>query len=248
MSGHSKWSTIKRQKGVADTKRGQTFTKIANAITVAVREGASGDPATNFRLRLVVEQARAVNMPKENIGRAIDRGLGKGGSGGQLESVIYEGYGPGKTALMVEAVTDNRNRTNAEIRGLIERAGGSFASPGAVSWMFADEGVIALVKGGKSFEEIFEMAVAAGATDVDDIGDAVLVYTKANELEKVKNALLKVGLAVESAEVAKKPSTVVEISDAETAKKLLALMEKLEQHNDVQKVWSNFDISEGLPS
>src|SRR3990172_3240344 len=161
MSGHSKWSQIKRQKGAADVKRGQTFTKMANAITIAVREGGGGDPSSNFKLRLAIEQAKAVNMPKENIQRAIDRGLGPSASSGlgQLESVVYEGYGPGKVAIIVEATTDNKNRTTAEIKGVIEHAGGTFVSPGAVSWIFAEEGVITVAKDGKSFDEIFASAV-----------------------------------------------------------------------------------------
>lgn len=246
MSGHSKWSQIKRQKGAADIKRGQTFTKMANAITIAVREGGGGDPASNFRLRLTIEQARSVNMPKENIKRAIERGLGKGAAGAQIESVNYEGYGPGKVALLISAVTDNRNRTTAEIKGVMEHSGGTFASVGAVSWMFTDEGVITVLKNGKSFNEVFDLAVEAGAEDVEEAGDSVLVYTKASELESVKNSLVERELKVETAELAKKPTNIVAITDSEVAKKILALMEKLEALDDVQKVWSNFDIADEL--
>ena len=248
MSGHSKWSTIKRQKGATDIKRGQVFTKLGNAITIAVREGGGGDPASNFKLRLAMEQARAANMPKENIQRAIDRGLGPStGSGlGQLESVVYEGYGPGKAALIIEATTDNKNRTTAEIKGVIEHAGGTFVSPGAVSWMFSEEGVIVTSKNGKSFDEIFDLAVEAGAEDVDEAQDNVIIYTKAGGLEAVKKALTDKGLTVESAEIAKKATTIVSITDAETAKKILNLMEKLEGLDDVQKVSSNFDIADEI--
>ena len=248
MSGHSKWSTIKRQKGAADAKRGQVFTKVGNAITIAVREGGGGDPASNFKLRLVIDQARGVNMPKENIARAIDRGLGKGGAGGQLESVVYEGYGPGKVALIVEATTDNKNRTTAEVRNVIEKAGGSFVSPGTVSWMFSDEGFINVAKNDKSFEEIFDLAVVAGAEDVVDSGDSVEVYTKHADLESVKKNLIEKGLMPISAEICKKPATIVEITDSETAQKILELMEKLENLDDVAKVWSNFDIADHLLS
>ena len=244
MSGHSKWIQIKRQKGAADIKRGQTFTKMANAITIAVREGASGDPATNFRLRLATEQARAVNMPKDNIERAVERGLGKGGGAGQLESVTYEGYGPGKVALLVQAATDNRNRTTSEVKGIIERLGGSFVSPGAVSWMFSDEGVVNVSKDGKSFDQIFEMAVETGASDVEESGNEVIIYTKPNEVEQVKRALADKGLKVGSVEIAKKPTTTVQITEGEVAKKILSLMEKLEELDDVVKVWSNFDIAD----
>lgn len=243
MSGHSKWSQIKRQKGVADVKRGATFTKMANAITVATREGGGGDPVSNFKLRLVIEGARAVNMPKDNIQRAIDRGLGKG-SEGALEAVTYEGYGPGKVALVIEAVTDNKNRTTPEVRSVLEKSGGSFVTPGTVSWMFRDSGLITLVKSGKSFDELFEAAVDAGADDVEDSGDMVGIYTKPNELDKVKNALLEKGLAIESAELAKRATTTVEVSDPEAQKKIFDVLERLEDLDDVQKVWANFNIVE----
>lgn len=245
MSGHSKWSTIKRQKGAADAKRGQMFTKLANAITISVKEGGGGDPASNFKLRLMIDQARVVNMPNVNIERAVDRGLGKGG-GAVLETVTYEGYAPGKVALIVEAATDNKNRTTPEVRGTIEKAGGTFASPGAVSWMFTDVGLITLAKADKSFDEVFEMAVEAGADDVEDMGDLVEVYTKPADVEKIKNALLEKGFAAQSAEIFKKPTTTVPITDADSAKKILGLIEKIEELDDVQKVYANFDIPDNL--
>jgi len=231
---------------VADVKRGQAFTKLGNAITIAVREGGGGDPVSNFKLRLAIDQARAVNMPKENIQRAIDRGLGKGGGGGQLESVAYEGYGPGKVGLIVEATTDNRNRALSEIRGVIEKSGGTFASLGAVSWMFKDQGLITVPRDGKSVDEIFEMAAEAGAEDVEEAGDLVEVYTKPTEIETVRRALLEKGLKAGSVELVKKPTTTVEIADPETAKKVLSLIEKLEELDDVQKVYSNFDIPDEI--
>lgn len=245
MSGHSKWSQIKRQKGTADVKRGQTFTKLGNAITIAVREGGGGDPASNFKLRLAMDTARAANMPKENMQRAIDRGLGKGGAG-VLESVVYEGYGPGKVALVIEATTDNKNRTTAEVRSLIERSGGSFVSPGTVSWMFSDEGVVVVPKGDKSMDEFLDLAVEAGAEDVAEVGDMVEVYTKPNTLESVKAVLLEKGLDVLSAEISKKIANTVEINDGQVAKRILDLMGKLEDLDDVLKVHSNFDIVEGV--
>lgn len=245
MSGHSKWSTIKRQKGEVDAKRGQVFTKVGNAITIAVREGGGGDPASNFKLRLAMDQAKSVNMPKENIQRAIDRGSGKAG-GGQLEAVVYEAYGPSKVALVIEATTDNKNRTISEVKSLIERTGGTFVSPGTVSWMFVEEGMIVVPKDGKTFEEIFDMAAEAGAEDVIDAGDLVEVYTKPNTIEAVKKILIEKGLNPTSAEISKKPSTTVQISDVDAAKKILDLMQKLEDLDDVQKVWSNFDISDEL--
>jgi len=245
VSGHSKWSTIKRQKGVNDAKRGAIFTKLGNAITIAVREGGGGDPASNFKLRLVMDTARGVNMPKENIQRAVDRGLGKGDAAA-YESVVYEGYGPGKAALVIEAATDNKNRTTPEIKSTIERNGGTFASPGAVSWMFADVGMIVLPKNGKTLDEIFEAAVEAGADDVEDSGDSVEIYTKSADVEKVKNALIEKGLEVQGAEIYKKATTTVEITERETAQKILNLIEKLEDLDDVQKVYSNFNMPDNL--
>lgn len=245
MSGHSKWSTIKRQKGANDAKRGAAFTKIANAITVAVKEGGGGDPASNIKLRLTMDQARAANMPKDNIQRAVDRGLGKGGAAA-IETVTYEGYAPGKVALLIEAATDNRNRTLPEVRGTLEKNGGTFASPGAVGWMFEDAGLVLLPKSGKSFDEIFEIAALSGAEDVEDSGDLVEVYTKPVDVDKVRSALIEKGLVIQSAEIFKKPTTTVEITDADSAKKVLGLIEKLEDLDDVQKVYANFDIPDNL--
>lgn len=247
MSGHSKWSTIKRQKGVTDAKRSQAFTKMANAITIAVREGGGGDPASNFKLRLAIEAARAVNVPKDNIQRSIDRGLGKGGVAA-LETVVYEGYGPSKVAIIVEAATDNKNRTTPEIRGTIEKNGGTFASPGAVSWCFVDVGMITISKDSKSFDDVFEAAVEAGADDVEDSGDSVEVYTKPHDVEKVKNALAGKGFTIQGAELFKKPTTLVSISERAQAEKVLAFVEKLEDLEAVQKVYSNFDIPDNLLS
>ncbi|HSX18758.1 MAG TPA: YebC/PmpR family DNA-binding transcriptional regulator [Candidatus Saccharimonadales bacterium] len=247
MSGHSKWSTIKRQKGTADAKRAQAFTKLAMALTIAVREGGGGDPASNFKLRLIMDQARAANMPKDNIARAIDRGIGKGG-GGELMSTVYEGYGPGKVALIVEAATDNKNRTTGEVKNIIEKSGGSFVNPGTVSWMFTEEGIITVPKGDRSMDEFLDLAIEAGAEDVADSGDMVEIYTKPNTLEGVKRVLTQKGLEIQNAEISKRATTTVEINDAETAKRVLDLMEKLEDNDDVAKVHSNFDIPENLMS
>lgn len=245
MSGHSKWSTIKRQKGAADAKRGATFTKIGNAITIAVREGGGGDPGSNFKLRLVVDQARAVNMPKENIQRAIDRGLGKGDTTA-LETVSYEGYAPGKVALIIEAATDNKNRTTPEIKSLLEKSGGTFAAQGAVSWMFKDCGLVVVAKREKTFDEIFEASVEAGAQDVEDADDVVEIYTKPSELEIVKRVLEQKGISVQSAELIKKPSTFTEVSDSDLAQRVIGVIEKLEDHDDVQKVWSNLELPQDV--
>ena len=245
MSGHSKWSTIKRKKGVADAKRGQVFTKLANAVTIAVREGGGGDQSSNFKLRLAIDQAKSANMPKDNIERAIDRGLGQG-AGGQIESVAYEGYGPGKIAFIAQVTTDNRNRASSQLKGVVERTGGHFASLGAVSWMFEDTGLIVVGKGAKTADEIFEIAADSGAQDIEDVDDAVEIYTKPNELDKVRVALSEAGLNIQSAELYKKPTQTVKIKDVETAGKVLAFIEKLEDLDAVQKVYSNFDIPEDL--
>ena len=245
MSGHSKWSTIKRKKGVADAKRGQVFTKLANAVTIAVREGGGGDPASNFKLRLATDQAKAANMPKENVLRAIDRGLGKG-AGGQLESVAYEGYGPAKIAFIAQITTDNRNRASSQLKGVVERAGGHLASLGAVSWMFEDVGLIVVEKDAKTTDEIFEIAADTRAEDIEDAGDSVEIFTKPNELDKVRSALSASGLNIQSAELYKKPTQTVKIEDAESAKKVLEFVEKIEDLDDVQKVYSNFDIPDSL--
>lgn len=241
MSGHSKWSQIKRQKGVADVKRGATFTKLANAITIATREGGGGDPASNFKLRLIIEQARAANMPKDNIQRAIDRGLGKGGAD-QLESVVYEAYAPSKVALIIEAATDNKNRTTATIKSTIEKNGGTFVAQGAIAWMFEDKGLIVVKKTGKSFELIFDLGVEAGADDVEDLGDVAEVYTRPAGLELVKKALEVKGLVIQSAELTKKPTTMQAVRDEDKTNSVIAFIEKLEDLDDVQKVWSNADI------
>ena len=245
MSGHSKWPTIKRQKGVNDAKRGQVFTKLAGTVTIATKEGGGGDPASNFKLRLAMDQAKLANMPKENIERAIERGLGRAGAVA-LDTVTYEGYATGKVALVVEVATDNRNRITPQVRGAIEKAGGTFASPGAVSWMFKEQGLVTLQKEGKTFDEIFEAAVEAGAEDVEDAGDVVEVFTKPSEVEKVKNVLAGKGLTVQSAEIFKKPTTVQAVADANMARKVLALIEKLEDLEDVQKVYANFDIADEI--
>lgn len=247
MSGHSKWSQIKRQKGVADVKRGQTFTKLGNAITIVTREGG-GDPASNFKLRLAIDQARAANMPKENIERAIERGLGKGGAGSQLESVTYEAYGPGKVGLIIEATTDNKNRTISDIKKVIDLGGGTMVSPGTIAWMFSDNGLVTVAKDGKTYDEIFETAVDAGAEDVEEAGGVVEVYTKPNELDRVKNQLTEKGLVVESAELFKKPTTTVAVGEAEVAKKVLGIVERLENLDDVARVYANFDIADELLS
>jgi YebC/PmpR family DNA-binding regulatory protein len=249
MSGHSKWSTIKRQKGVADIKRGQTFTKIANAITIATKLGGSGDPNANPRLRMTLETAKTVNMPNENIKRAIERGLGKGKEA--LEEVTYEGFGPGQVAFIVEGVTDNRLRTNQEIRAIFERNGGALAGQGAVSYMFEKKGEIRVQNSeSKDKDEVMLELIDMGAEDVEDYEEEgvqkFLVYTEATRVAEVGTKITQNGYIIENQELVMRPNTTQAINDKELAQKVIAFAEKLEENDDVQKVYANFDIPEGL--
>ncbi|OGD86169.1 hypothetical protein A2Z23_02235 [Candidatus Curtissbacteria bacterium RBG_16_39_7] len=245
MSGHSKWSQIKRQKTSTDVKRGQLFSKLASAITIAAKEGGSGDPQTNFKLRMVLEQAKAVNMPKENIQRAIERGLGKGDAGIILEEVVYEGFGPGGIAIIAEATTDNRNRANSEIKKVLELAGGRLAGSNSVLWGFEKKGMI-MVKSDKSFDESFMVAAEAGAEDLEEAGNVFEIYTKIEDLEKVKKNLIDRGFKIVTSELTLKPTDIVKITDLNLAQKVLTLMDKLDELDFVQKVYSNFDIPDKL--
>lgn len=252
MSGHSKWSTIKRSKGLADAKRGQVFTKLALAITLAVKLGSSGDPGSNPRLRLALDQAKSANMPKGNIERAIEKGLGKGKEA--LEEVFYEGFGPttskGKVAFLVEGVTDNKLRTNAEIKNLFDRSGGAVAGQGSVAYMFDKKGEI-IVKGrGLSVEEEILEIIDCGAEDVEDFEEdgvrKYLIYTNPTSVGEVSNKVVQLTHSVESADVIFKPNATVSITDSEEVKKVIRFAEKLEDHPDVQKVYSNFEIAEEI--
>lgn len=245
MSGHSKWSTIKRSKGVADAKRGQAFTKISNVVTLAVKLGGSGDPGTNPRLRLALEQAKEVNMPKDNINRAIERGLGKGKEA--LEEVVYEGFGPGQVAFYVEGVTDNRLRTNQEIINMFNRSGGRLAS---VAYMFEKKGQIKIKgKGGSAEDEMLEL-IDLGADDVEPLDDEdtqrYLVYTEGSELNTMSTKITQANFTVESQDLIMKPKTLHQITDIEVARKVLDFTDKLEEHDDIQKVFANFDISDEI--
>lgn len=238
MSGHSKWSTIKRAKGAADIKRGQTFTKVANAITIAVKLGGSGDPDSNPRLRIAMEDAKSVNMPKENVQRALDRGLGKL-PGQNLGEVLYEGFGPFGAAFLVEAVTDNRLRTLQEIKNLFERSGGNLAGQGSVSYMFERIGEIKVKsKRGDKDTEMLEL-IDLGAEDVEENIQDYLVYTDSNKLTEVSNKIVQAGFGVESSEITLKPNTYVDIKDQEAADKVLDFAQRLEEMDDVQKVYYN---------
>lgn len=246
MSGHSKWTQIKRQKGVADAKRGQAFTKIANAISIAVRQGGGvGDPNQNFRLRLTIEKARSLNMPKENVERAIQRGMGRGGKEQGLEEIVYEGFAPGGVAVMVEVATDNKQRTTPEIKNTFEKSGGILATPGAVAYQFQQKGQITVKKNGHLIDDIFLLAADSGAENVEDAGSEVLVYTRPEELARVKDSLSQ-KFSVVDAELTRKPTVVVSVTNQGTASKILSLLDRLENLDDVQKVFANFDIQDNL--
>ena len=245
MSGHSKWSTIKRQKGVTDAKRGALFTKVAREISVAARQGG-GDPDANYRLRLAVEKARSVNMPSDNIKRTIDKAVG-GGEAEQYEEIVYEGYGPGGVAVLVEAATDNRNRTAAEVRSIFTKAGGQLAGSGAVAWQFEPRGLIAVNRdGGIDADEVALAAIDAGAEDVDtDDPESIGIYTSPADLERVRRALDGAGVPVDSAENTMVAKQTVEL-DSARARQALRLVELLEDLEDVQRVTANFDIPEDV--
>ena len=241
MSGHSKWSSIKHKKGAKDAKRGKLFTKLARAITVAARDGG-GDPDANPTLGLAVQKARDASRPKDNIQRAIDRGTGEGADAAAIESVVYEGYGPGGAAILVEALTDNRNRTGSEVRHAFEKHGGSLGEPGSVSWQFEKRGVI-LVDGQRYGEDDLMTAIEAGAEDVEEDGDVLKVITGAADLAAVRAALEEAGVDLESAELSMEPKSTVEVGEGE-ATALLRLMDSLEEHDDVDSVNANFDVPE----
>ena len=244
MSGHSKWSTIKRQKGANDAKRGAVFTKVAREISVAARLGG-GDPDANYRLRLAIEKARSVNMPADNIKRTIDKATG-GGDAEQFEEIVYEGYGPGGVAVLVEAQTDNRNRTAAEVRSMFTKAGGQLAGSGAVAWQFEPRGVISIPATGQDPDEVALVAIDAGADDVDTSGDEMVeVYTSPAGLEQLRKALDAAGVKVDSAESAMIAKNTIEV-DSQRARQNLRLVEMLEDLDDVQRVTANFDIPEEL--
>lgn len=243
MSGHSKWSQIKRQKGVADAKRGQAFTKLGSAITIAVREGGGiADPNSNFRLRLVMEKAREANMPKENIQRAIDRALGKDGAG-RLEEIKFEGFGPMGTAVIIETVTDNHLRTQAAVKNYLDRNNGNLGSNGAVAYLFSQSGLITISKNGKTADDIFLQAADAGAEDIEDNGGEIDIYTKPQDLHKVKKSLEDLGIKVISCELIMKPNSLVKIEGNENVQKMIGFLEGLEDLDDVQKVFTNADLS-----
>ncbi len=244
MSGHSKWSTIKHKKAAQDAKRGKIFTKLIKEITVAARLGG-GDPAANPRLRAAIEAAKAQNMPKSNIERAIKRGTGEL-EGVAYEEITYEGYGPGGVAVLVEAITDNRQRTVSEVRYIFSKRGGNLGEPGSVSWIFEKKGLIIVEKDKVDEETLMDACLEAGADDIEDSGSEWEIVTSPEELPKVKKALEENGIEILSAKVTMVPSNVVKIDDEKKAQQLIALMNALEENDDVQNVYANFDIPDEI--
>jgi len=245
MSGHSKWSTIKRQKGANDAKRGKLFTKLSLAITLAVKDGGGiSDPTSNPRLRLAIDAAKSANMPKDNIDRAIQRAVGKQGS--EVTEVVYEGFGPGGFSVIVGAVTDNKQRTTPLVKSVFEKNGGTLGTPGSVAYQFEQKGQVIIAKNNYSLDDIYLLAADSGAEDVEDAGKEVIVYTSTQELGRVRDNLIAQGLTVTGAELIRKPTVRTQISDPTVAQKALAFLEQIEDLDDVQNVYANFDIPDSL--
>jgi YebC/PmpR family DNA-binding regulatory protein len=241
MSGHSKWASIKHKKGAADAKRGQLFTKFIREITVAAREGG-GNPDINPRLRTAMDRAKAANMPSDNVEKAIKKGTGEL-EGVTYESCSFEGYGSGGVAIIVEALTDNKNRTSAEVRNIFSKRGGNLAGSGSVAWIFTSKGYILIDAGQISEDELFSVCIDAGAEDIKTVGKKYEIYCQPRDLESVKKALKDKGLKWEEAELTMIPNSTVKLTGND-AKMVLGLVEALEEHDDVQKVYANFDISD----
>jgi YebC/PmpR family DNA-binding regulatory protein len=244
MSGHSKWSSIKHKKGAADAKRGKLFSKLSRAIIVAAREGGP-DPSANLALQNAVEKARSYSMPKDNIERAIAKGAGTGDDASAYETIVYEGYAAGGVAVLVEALTDNRNRTASEVRHIFAKNDGNLGTSGAVAWLFERRGV-ALVPGELDEDDVLLAAADGGADDIGRDGSSWQVLSAAEDLHRVREALEEAGISVETAEITMVPKTTVEVGDEATAKKIVRLMDALEENDDVQDVYANFDIPERM--
>ena len=242
MSGHSKWHTIKHKKGATDAKRGKIFTKLIKEVTVAARTGGSGDVDLNARLRKAVNDAKAQNMPNDTIDRAIKRGTGEL-EGVSYDEITYEGYGIGGVAVLVETMTDNRNRTVAEIRHIFSKNGGNMGEAGSVAWMFDKKGYIVVDKTAKSEDELFEIVTDAGADDMQDEGDVFEIYTAPESFDAVNDAIKSAGIEPQAAEVSMIPQNYIALT-GDDAKKMLKLYEALDDNDDVQKVYANFEIDE----
>jgi YebC/PmpR family DNA-binding regulatory protein len=243
MSGHSKWSSIKHKKAAVDAKRGQQFTKLARAITVAAREGG-GDPDGNPTLATAIQKARDASMPKENIQRAVDRGTGAGVDAEAIERAVYEGYGPGGAAILVDALTDNRNRTGADVRNAFTKHGGSLGEPGSVAWIFEKRGAVA-VDGSRYGEDDVIAAIDAGAEDVQEDGDTLRILSAPADLTAVREALEGSGVEIQSADLVMEPKNTVEVKGHD-AERLLKLLDTLSEHDDVAEVHANFDIPQSV--
>jgi len=246
MSGHSKWANIKHKKARSDEKRGKEFTKVAKGITIAVKSGGSGDPESNAKLKLAIQKAKSINMPNENITRAIKKGTGEIQSEA-LEEFCYEGYGPGGVAIMLDIATDNRNRTAPDIRHLFSKHNGNLGESGCVSWMFKRVGIISINKAdAPDEEELILLALECGAEDVQDEGDTYDIITSTDNFLEVKEALEKAGLTIAEADLDMLPENQVEINNVDTALKVIKLIDLLEDHDDVQKVYTNMSLTEDV--
>ncbi len=242
MSGHSKWHSIKHKKGATDAKRGKIFTKLIKEITVAARTGGSGDVDSNARLRKAVNDAKGQNMPNDTIDRAIKRGTGEL-EGAAYEEITYEGYGPNGVAILVETMTDNRNRTVAELRHIFSKNGGNLGEAGSVAWMFDKKGYFVVDKAAKSEDELFEIAIEAGADDMQDEGDVYEIYTAPDNFEVVADALKTAGIEPQAAEISMIPQNYIRLEGSDAAT-MMKLYDAIDDNDDVQKVYANFDIDE----
>ncbi len=241
MSGHSKWATIKHQKEANDKARGQIFSKLSRAITIAVREGGGEtDPEVNYKLRVAIDRAKGVNMPKDNIQRAVDRASGK--EAAQLKSIRFEGYGPFGVGIIIEAITDNRQRTAQEIKNLIEKGGGSIASPGSVAYNFVPKGQIIVKKTANSEDQILQLMDIEGVEDLSEEENLIEVISDKNQLSKVLAMIDKAGFEIQSSSLVMTPKTEIPIVDSQKAQKIISFVERLENHDDIQSVFANFDI------
>ncbi|NUR76828.1 MAG: YebC/PmpR family DNA-binding transcriptional regulator [Thermoleophilia bacterium] len=243
MSGHSKWSSIKHKKGAADAKRGKLFSKLSRAIIVAAKEGG-GDPANNLALQNAIEKAKSYSMPRDNIDRAIAKGSGADADADAFETIVYEGYGPEGVAVIVEALTDNRNRTAADVRHMFAKHGGNLGATGAVAWQFDRRGVVVVPGDGVDEEELLLVAADGGAEDIERDGDVFQVTSAPESLSAVRQAIEAAGFAVDSAELMLVPKTTVAVEDEAKARQVMRLIDALEDNDDVQDVYANFDIPE----
>jgi YebC/PmpR family DNA-binding regulatory protein len=242
MSGHSHWATIKHKKGAADAKRGRLWSKIARMIIMAAK-GGGGDPSSNLTLRYAIDKAKAANMPKDTIDKAIKRGTGEI-AGAALESITYEGYGPGGIAIVVETLTDNRNRTGPEVRRIFEKHGGSIGTPGCVNWMFNKKGLITVNTSDVSEEDLMELVLGAGAEDMQNTGNVYEITCDPANFDELKKALEAKGIPIQMADISMVPQTTVPVGDEATARKVMSLMDAIEDQEDVQNTYANFDIPE----